>query len=205
MGTGCHGYLEWRVAGKAGRWHGEEAPALGRDYPLFAWLAGVRNWPYWEMELATGEKALVCLLPIAPPRGLPDDRSAFVRRAYGHSPDWHHATWLTREELEAVQRYWCQLPLRTMVTKRLPTEAEARARLTAFQAEGYTVSSWVTDLAPDGVYVGMMDGAPCFTIMVEKLLATRPPHEGLAAVLDRFHTLESGAHRTVRYVCWFDN
>ncbi|ROU07899.1 hypothetical protein [Lysobacter enzymogenes] len=55
-----------------------------RNYTRFAFLAGVSNWAN--------------IVPISPPRGLPDDASETVRRTFANG--LRHATsWLTLDEL----------------------------------------------------------------------------------------------------------
>lgn len=65
---------------------------IGRNYPLFAILAGVRN----DMGL---------FLPIADPRGVPDDASRetlwSVARNLGYEDDAHDHSWVTLGELLA--------------------------------------------------------------------------------------------------------
>lgn len=58
MGCDIHGFVRVR-SHKAGPWHFVSTVPSGRNYALFALLAGVRN--YDEAE------------PISEPRGLPDD------------------------------------------------------------------------------------------------------------------------------------
>lgn len=61
---------------------------IGRDYDLFAVLAGVRN--------------RLNLLPIASPRGLPDDVSDEVREDWNQAqrfPEVHSPSWLSLYEL----------------------------------------------------------------------------------------------------------
>ncbi len=64
-------------------------PFHDRNYPLFALLAGVRN--YWDIE------------PIESPRGMPDDASdswkAYVDKWNG---DLHSHSWFTYDELKHV-------------------------------------------------------------------------------------------------------
>lgn len=71
---------------------------LGRDYDLFALLAGVRN----TIEIE----------PIAVPRGLPGDLSAALQAAWAEAEVWcHHSSWLTLDEL--LRFDWDQ-PLRDL-------------------------------------------------------------------------------------------
>lgn len=55
-----------------------------RNYTRFAFLAGVSNWAN--------------IIPISPPRGLPDDASETVRQAQAKGRG-HAASWLTLDEL----------------------------------------------------------------------------------------------------------
>lgn len=70
----------------------------GRNYRIFAMLAGVRNGIGFA-SVKTGEP----ITPISKPRGLPEDVSAEVKQ---ESDDWdidgHSHSWLTLAELEAV-------------------------------------------------------------------------------------------------------
>jgi hypothetical protein len=86
MGCDIHTTIECQTP--SGRW--ESVPHFElfdfRNYNLFAWLAGVRN--YTDIQ------------PIAEPRGLPDDVSDQVRaqvEAWGS--DGHSVSWLSLKEL----------------------------------------------------------------------------------------------------------
>lgn len=69
-------------------WHNAGDPRLGRDYELFAVLAGVRN-----------DRGII---PIAEPRGLPDDTdSMFAAYAEAYDVDGHSHSWLTLDEIRA--------------------------------------------------------------------------------------------------------
>lgn len=68
------------------QWSGDEdhGPFDDRSYWRFGWLAGVRDHD---------------VTPITPPRGLPDDLSAVVRKQWGSGLVWHTPSWLTVQEL----------------------------------------------------------------------------------------------------------
>ena len=88
MGCDIHCYLESRD--EDGQWVGEHDGALGRDYTMFAHMAGVRDY--------------IGIEPISEPRGLPCDVSKSAKNCH---KDWggdaHSASWLTKDELRQVQ------------------------------------------------------------------------------------------------------
>lgn len=72
MGCDIHGFVRVR-SHKAGPWHFVSTVPSGRNYALFALLAGVRNY-----DEAT---------PISEPRGLPDDLQWLIDPDRPHSDD----------------------------------------------------------------------------------------------------------------------
>lgn len=75
------------------RW-GEPRRALrtythGRNYNLFAALAGARKWHFLD-----------CSPPASPPKGVPEDMSIPVSDYYKLGEgNWHTPSWLTTEEI----------------------------------------------------------------------------------------------------------
>lgn len=103
MGCDIHSYVEYRNkdTGKWNmvriyvpyRWEPERLdlvePYNGRNYNLFAILAGVRGFA----------------IPIAEPRGIPQDASCGVRREYEMAEEWVHTpSWLTLAELRVASK-----------------------------------------------------------------------------------------------------
>lgn len=87
MGCDIHTFVEVR---REGRWQHEPFhPFSGRNYGVFGWLAGVRNYSQ--------------VGPLAEPKGLPGDVSFRLR---AESDDWdlngHSHSWFTLAELLAV-------------------------------------------------------------------------------------------------------
>jgi hypothetical protein len=71
---------------------------VGRNYRVFAMLAGVRNGIGFA-SVKTGEP----ITPISKPRGLPQDVSVEVREISNDwGPDGHSHSWLTLAELDTV-------------------------------------------------------------------------------------------------------
>ena len=62
-----------------------EHPFDWRNYSMFAFLAGVRNYD--------------CCEPLSEPKGLPSDVSKEVKSEYGDGVDWHSESFLTGKEL----------------------------------------------------------------------------------------------------------
>lgn len=98
MGCDIHAVIERRTKTHSGghEWLHSGDPDIGRNYDIFAALAGVRNG--------------VGMVPVAEPRGLPafdaderDDRpcSEMVNLAERYGVDGHSASWLTLAELKA--------------------------------------------------------------------------------------------------------
>lgn len=74
-----------------------EHPYHNRNYDLFAILAGVRNGSGFAGSV-TGEG----FTPISPPRGIPDDASAYYRHKVDeYGVDGHSHSWVTLKELHA--------------------------------------------------------------------------------------------------------
>lgn len=103
MACDIHSYVEYRDKTTSQwkmvriyvpyRWEPERLdlvePYNGRNYDLFAMLAGVRG----------------CSTPIAQPRGIPQDASDGVRREYESVEDWVHTpSWLTLAELRVASK-----------------------------------------------------------------------------------------------------
>lgn len=111
MGCDIHTYVEVK---EGGRWVGNDEevfevpdiarwdyrkdyyptkhsvhPDLGRNYSLFGWLAGVRNYS--------------AVVPLSAPRGVPDDLSGTVSdEAFRWEGDGHTHSYFTAAELLAV-------------------------------------------------------------------------------------------------------
>jgi hypothetical protein len=77
----------------AGPW--DERTYGGRNYDLFAVLANVRNG-FRFAGCDTGD----AFVPIAMPKGLPDDVSGPVKKLERDCPDWHSHSWLTLRDLQ---------------------------------------------------------------------------------------------------------
>lgn len=85
MGCDIHAMMEKK--GRYGYWKNAGDPDIGRDYEMFAVLAGVRN----DNDIE----------PISPPKGLPDDASgAFEGWFAAWGSDAHSASYLTLKELK---------------------------------------------------------------------------------------------------------
>lgn len=88
MGCDIHCYAERQVDGKYEIIE-NLFPFDRRDYGLFAWLAGVRNYS--------------AITPISEPRGLPEDVSTSVKEDFSRwGGDAHSDSWLSVPELLAV-------------------------------------------------------------------------------------------------------
>ena len=103
MGTDIHTRVEYRESDTGfwkmlymytpNKWHPEKLelvePYNGRNYELFAALAGVRGWAE----------------PIVAPRGIPQDVSNDVSDEYDREKDWVHTpSWLTLAELRVAAK-----------------------------------------------------------------------------------------------------
>lgn len=87
MGCDIHAFMEIKIKEE---WHGVETD-IGRNYDLFALMAGVRNYDNVE--------------PVHAPRGFPDDASVITRLEYsGWEEDCHSASWLTYDEVMLVSK-----------------------------------------------------------------------------------------------------
>lgn len=87
MGCDIHSHAE-RKNGSKYEELAEPAPFDWRDYGMYAFLAGVRNYS--------------AIPTLAAPRGLPDDLSPSTREDYDHwDLDAHSASWLSLAELLA--------------------------------------------------------------------------------------------------------
>ncbi len=95
MGCDIHATIERRVYLDEDRtehpdWENAGDPLIGRNYELFAVLAGVRN--------SYGIK------PIAEPRGVPDDASTIVDAWKDYwKGDGHNHSWLSLKELKEFE------------------------------------------------------------------------------------------------------
>lgn len=101
MGADIHTYVEtfrdgrWQhetgaLVTPIDQWSDPAAPFDWRHYPMFGFLAGVR-----DHDVPT----------IAQPRGLPDDVSPEVRAENADGEWYHSASWLTLAELLAYDGY----------------------------------------------------------------------------------------------------
>jgi len=84
MGTDIHTYMERQ---QEGEWHlvpSAFRPFRNRNYSVFAFLAGVRNYSV--------------ITPISDPRGLPEDVSDSLHHKY-YMFGYHSASYLTVQEL----------------------------------------------------------------------------------------------------------
>lgn len=87
MGCDIHTFIEAKVDGK---WHFAGTNRFGRDYGIFAELAGVRGAP------AFGD-------PVAADRGLPGDVSFWVKKELDRwGEDAHSHSWMTWQEVSAL-------------------------------------------------------------------------------------------------------
>lgn len=83
MGCDIHLYVEIKIGGQ---WYVYNHPHVPRNYELFAIMAGVRNYDK--------------ILPIAEPRGIPEDVSLVCGLDYAWlGQDAHSASYLTCEEM----------------------------------------------------------------------------------------------------------
>lgn len=93
MGCDIHLHIEIRVNGK---WEHYGAPQVQRDYDLFALMAGVRNYSN--------------SVPVAKPKGLPEDVSLLTEMHWKSSvDDWHTPSWLDEEEIRELRKRYQQL------------------------------------------------------------------------------------------------
>jgi hypothetical protein len=93
MGCDIHAFVEVRINGE---WESYAELHIGRDYQLFARMAGVRNYDDTE--------------PIAAPRGLPDGLSPVVAASVKlWGTDAHSSSWLSATEAKAVQDWYGDL------------------------------------------------------------------------------------------------
>lgn len=92
MGCDIHCYVEVRRK-DTGRWELYNQPKVERWYDLFARMAGAKNRNN--------------IIPISPPRGLPQDASEMVQIEYKYEHcDWHHASWFSSDELKDLQKWF---------------------------------------------------------------------------------------------------
>lgn len=91
MGTDIHGRVQMRWEAN-GKWEDECAIEDGRNYAVFAMLAGVRN----DFGFA-GCKTHAPLQPISEPRGLPDDNPEYKFEDWAFGD--HSESWLTLREI----------------------------------------------------------------------------------------------------------
>lgn len=90
MGCDIHAFVEVRLNGK---WESYSDLYIGRDYQLFARMAGVRNYDGTT--------------PVSEPRGLPSDLSSVVDAAAKlWMNDGHSFSWLSAEEAARVQDWY---------------------------------------------------------------------------------------------------
>lgn len=84
---GCDIYAYAEKKDEQGQWVylPDVSPFDIRNYTLFSFLAGVRNY--------------MNIIPVSVPRGFPDDASPEVLVEYMTDGDWHSASWLTIVEL----------------------------------------------------------------------------------------------------------
>lgn len=137
-----------------------EAPGGRRSYQTFAILADVRQrspirwYGYYDIESMirdeiVGEERIKALaavrqdmfVPIAPPRGVPDDASEETRAEALGSSDWHTHSYFTLRELLAYD--WNR---QARFVEKVPREIEARARAVgAMEAWGEAYTSMPED------------------------------------------------------------
>lgn len=88
MGCDIHLHTEIKLNGK---WEHYTAPRIGRNYDLFARMAGVRNYDK--------------VSPIVEPKGAPDDMSVVTAFDYQEwEPDAHSASWFNADEITALYK-----------------------------------------------------------------------------------------------------
>lgn len=89
MGCDIHAVLERKAKNSKHYWVSAGNPEIGRDYEMYALMAGVRN----EDELA----------PISEPKGVPEDASSEFEALYDvWDADAHSASYLTLAELKSA-------------------------------------------------------------------------------------------------------
>lgn len=88
MGCDIHLHVEVKIDGV---WHHYAHPSIGRDYELFAKLAGVRNYHGTE--------------PIALPRGVPDDATIITKMEFDDC-HCHSHSWISAEEIVALEDWY---------------------------------------------------------------------------------------------------
>src|SRR4051812_35325061 len=100
MGCDIHAVIEQReVIGQGYSWWKNRGETdIDRNYELFAVLAGVRNNHN--------------IVPIAEPRGLPEDVDTMFEVYYEHwDIDAHSASWVTLKEMREYNLVVCQSSL----------------------------------------------------------------------------------------------
>lgn len=180
----------------------------GRNYALFAMLAGVRNYPGLDYK---SNKQL--LTPIAEPRGLPADVTEETKK---YSDEWgidgHSHSWLTLEELLAVDwdspvKHTCwarkkrnALPHRTgedddTFAKKLEVSATFMGRLPPAENWEYETCGWSSEGQGKSGWR---------TIEWTEPWAQAAGNEWLALML-RMARNAPGKQKWIRVVFWFDN
>lgn len=139
MGTDIHAVFE--VRNSSGVWEAAGQPDETRHYRLFAALAGVRNGVGFA-GVDTGD----AVVPLSPPRGVPDCASSeYLERAGSMGEDGHSHSWLLLAELLAYD--WT----RPIVTRGLvPLDTYANWRGFA-EGLGWAPNSWSSSVFGPGI------------------------------------------------------
>ena len=219
MGCDIHAYIDYDIVRKVGTIYTSNfcKVRLGRNYSLFALMAGVR---YSEVEMDGAS-------PLFAPRGVPEQYSVFVLMDYGlyvndelsetetfcslkdaenwvnqgysvwlnakhgmvSNPDYHSASWLTAAELERVQETYANIKM--------------------------SDSSWYQakeQIVPEGARVVRANTSPwansnnCDFNYIEA--GERKPvgrNLNLAAIIAAMKVLDGDIPGKSRLVFWFDN
>lgn len=221
MGCDIHAYIEYDdFKTQTGEWFVSDFahPSVGRNYTMFALMAGVRYDPRTDTDFK----------PLFAARGLPKSISWSTEREYtcvvsdehaakgweryctteeahrwldhGHSkwynegrkiisgPDWHHASWLTVDELEQC--------IRAFEAVKFPNESWFQSRPPEQQRvpEGATVQEFQSRWGKE------------WYVSVGELKTYPAPHE-YVAILAAMKVLQGDGKdgRQARLVFWFDN
>lgn len=210
MGCDIHLYVErctdsgWEnIPNQSEEWADPANWYSGRNYHLFAILADVRNG-HGFAGVKTGEG----FIPIAPPRGLPDDVSASIR---AKSDEWdidgHSHSHLTVAEILAFD--WDQ---ETTLTGLFRDDGEdgddPRWRNGGRAAWVQDYANKYKELPPNaGSYCGGVSGPNADRY--KRVTWVTPYHRCVDsdwwATVARAARLSKGALDDVRFVFWFDN
>jgi hypothetical protein len=86
MGCDIHVHIELKIGGE---WRHYNAPAVGRNYTLFGFMAGVRD---------------KSVEPVSEPKGLPNDASIITKMRFASwGDDAHSVSWLGKDEIDVLR------------------------------------------------------------------------------------------------------